>query len=172
MKRKIFSILFIIGLTVLSFNFVYFYALKTETEVFAKTAIKNRKKYYNDIVLEIPDINLLIKVQKSDENFNNLKNNVVYYNDFDPLKTNVMLGHSGTGKGTYFNKIDDLKKGGLINVYYKDSVINYVVKKVYLISKNDYFILENDDKIANLKLITCLKGNNNKRLVVESMIKQ
>ena len=102
----------------------------------------------------------------------NLDNSLVYYKVLNPLNKIVIFGHSGAGYGTYFNRINELIKGDNLYLYHRKNVYLYEVLKSYKISENDISILKNDQNKRELYLITCLKHEKNKRLVVKLALKR
>lgn len=121
--------------------------------------------YNKEIVLEIPKIKLYQKVIDKGNNYSNLNYNLVYYNNTDINNKIIIFGHSGMGRGTYFNRIDELNINDDIYFYNKYKV-NYKVIKKYIIKENNLDILNNDNN--NLLLVTCFKKDNKKRVVIEA----
>lgn len=124
------------------------------------------KNYNNEIVINIPKINLKLPVIKALNDFSNLDNNLVYYNEFNPLNKIIIFGHSGVGYGAFFNRIDELIVGDEISIYNKDKHYLYSVYDTKIVDKTSVFLLEEEINSKKLLLITCDKNNKNKRLIV------
>ncbi len=131
----------------------------------------NIKSYTDVKTLRIPKIELVSTVIKATDNFENLDYGLVYYKDFNPNNKIIIFGHSGMGKGTYFNRLDELMPGDASYLDYDEKTYEYNVMNTYKVSKKDVYLLENEYNSKKLLLITCVKGNKNKRLVVELFLK-
>ena len=124
----------------------------------------------NNMVINIPKINLEMIVRKADNEFKNLDKGLIYYKNNDYNKTIIILGHSGIGYGVYFNRINELDKEDIIYLCVNDRKITYKISQIYLIDKSEVGIL-NIKNESVLLLITCYKYDKNKRLVVKSVVK-
>lgn len=164
MKKRIFSTIIIIIYFLISIYLIDFSFKKTNTLASYEV---NNGYLYDEKVLEIPKINLKQKVLKASEEFENLNNNLVYYNYFNPNNKIIIFGHSGVGFGTYFNRLDELNINDEAYLIINGNKYYYCVNDVYEVFKNATYILKNEQDSKKLLLITCVKGNNNKRLVVE-----
>ena len=137
----------------------------------------NNKKvvdaYYNnpssfnsgDMILVIPSIKLKRIVKHAKDDFSNLNNNLVYYKNNNSGGTIFIFGHSGMGYGTFFNRINELTINDICFLHIGKSKIKYKFISSYIVDEKDTDILE--DKSDKLLLITCLKNNPKKRLVIE-----
>lgn len=125
-----------------------------------------KRNYGNDIIIEIQKINLKLPVIKALNDFSNLDNNLVYYNEFNPLNKIVIFGHSGVGYGAFFNRIDELIKDDVISIYNKDKHYLYSVYDTKVVNKTSIYLLDEEINSKKLLLITCDKKNKNKRLVI------
>jgi len=174
MKIKIIRIIKLLNVLVLVYISMIYIISKTNIDVFNnynKNYITNNNKYYEDIVIEIPKINLYNKVYKAKDNFSNLNNNIVYYKNFDVNNKIILFAHSGIGYGTYFNKIDELNDGDRVYLYYKDKRYEYYVHNTFIIDENTVDILNEEEKSNKLLLITCDKKHKDKRIVVQLFLK-
>lgn len=80
--------------------------------------------------------------------------------------SNTVVGaHSGSANYAYFNEINLLEYGDIINITYKDKIYNYMVMEVKEVADNQIEILENKDR-SILTLLTCKIKDNTKRIVV------
>lgn len=161
---------------------LYFYLFKLDNKILNKLHLikYNNSNFYfikNDfekieqdyfLILEIPCINLnqLIYDINSEQNDVNshveiLKNSNIYKNLY------FFAGHSGNGKVSYFNEIENLRVGDMIFVYLVDKKLSFIVNEIYLIPKKGYLIVDND-AYNTLFLITCSLAFDNKQLVVQA----
>ena len=144
------------------------------TDITSKKEVENycinAKKYiYSDkLVLEIPKINLKQIVNKTVNDYKNLDYSLVYYNNNNYNKKIIIFGHSGMGYGTYFNRLDNLSINDTIYLYKNNYKITYKVNKIYHIKENNLSVLNIDDS-KELYLITCVKYDKSKRLVIKSV---
>ena len=75
------------------------------------------------------------------------------------------------GKGTYFNRLDELPVGDVAYLEYNNKIYKYSITRTYNISKKNTYILKKENYSKKLLLVTCVKNNKNKRLVVELVLK-
>lgn len=98
-------------------------------------------------------------------------NGIVLFSEYgrpDSKLDNTIIGaHSGYGDNAYFNKLSLLKEGEKIEILYDGLIYLYEVKRVYEVSFEDTYILDNDI-YKKLTLITCKIGDINKRIVVDA----
>ena len=84
----------------------------------------------------------------------------------DITNSNTVIGaHSGSANYAYFNEINLLNYGDIINITYKDKIYNYMVMEVKEVADNQIEILENNNRTM-LTLLTCKIKDNTKRIVV------
>ena len=164
MRKRLFSFIIIIIYFSLS---IYLISFSCEVKKVTSSYEVNNGHAYNEKILEIPKINLKLEVIKADEDFGNLNNNLVYYNYFNPDNKIIIFGHSGVGFGTYFNRLDELNINDIAYLIINGKKYYYYVNDVYEVSKNATYILKNEYDSKKLLLVTCVKGDKNKRLVVE-----
>lgn len=134
--------------------------------------------------LKIDRLNLLVPVIKNVDGTNktlynrSLKKGVAHYlgTALPGEVGNVFIfGHSSSAfdNGPYakaFEKLNDLKKGDLITVYFENKEIVYQVTGIMVVAKDDLAVLnQTSEKI--LTLMTCWPvGTNEKRLIVKSVL--
>ena len=107
----------------------------------------NNKQSSYLYVLEIPSINLKQGIGT------NINKELIMINN------NIIAGHSGHCKMCFFNKLDQIEIGDIVYLYTP-------YKKIYYVSKIN--IYDKDKIIINneLNLVTCLKLDSTKRLVI------
>lgn len=165
MKRKIINIILILLCFLVSIYFINT-SYKTKT---IKTFYNKNYKYdnLNEKRLIIPKININLPVIKADSDFTNLDYNLVYYNNFNVNNKIIIFGHSGMGVGTFFNRLDELKKHDVVYLKSNNKTYLYVVLNFYNIDKRDTYILNEEENSNKLLLITCTRGKKNKRYIVD-----
>lgn len=169
MRRKLFKSSILIFYFFVSIYIINFSIQNKNNEYIYET---KSVSYANLIMLKIPKINLLTKVIKANENFSNLNSSLVYYREFNPNNKIIIFGHSGMGKGTYFNRLDELSLDDEVYLQYNKKIYKYSITRTYNILKKDTYILKKEDDSKKLLLVTCIKNNKNKRLVVELVQKK
>lgn len=125
-----------------------------EDYLIEKHNYKNIYNYVHNIdktrysgVLEIPSINLKTGI------VNNVDEGITFITD------RLIAGHSGNCKACYFDRLDKLEVGD--NVYlYKDKQYKYIVDTIRILDKDNIHIS------GDLDLITCLKSDKNRRILV------
>ena len=70
------------------------------------------------------------------------------------------------GVGTFFNRLDELKKGDIVYLKFNSKTYLYEVLDFYNIDKKDTYILNEEENSNKLLLVTCTRGKKNKRYVV------
>ena len=71
------------------------------------------------------------------------------------------------GVGTFFNRLDELKKQDVVYLKSNNKTYLYVVLNFYNIDKRDTYILNEEENSNKLLLITCTRGKKNKRYIVD-----
>lgn len=170
MKKKIIKL--VIVLTYFSFVLYLIYHSFTTTNISTEYYINSKNNFYYKKMISIPKINLKLYVTKAKNDFSNLSNNLVYYKHFNLDNKIIIFGHSGLGKGTYFNRLDELEKGDLLELYYENKIYFYDINNVYIVDKKRVDILNDEANSKKILLVTCDKINKDNRLVVELLQKR
>lgn len=126
--------------------------------------------YKSDMVLSIPSINLETVVKKADNEFKLLDRYLVYYKNNNYKAGIVILGHSGMGYGTYFNRLDELDNKSNVYIYKDKLKLTYQFKEKMDVKETQINILTSA-KANELILITCKKSVKDERLVVKLVLK-
>ena len=172
MKKSIFKIIIIFLLIILIkelfLNFYYYHNNSVEVSSYYNN--DSSFNYKSDMVINIPKIKLDAVVKKATDNFSNLNKNLVYYKNNNYKKGIVIFGHSGVGYGTYFNRLDELYINDIVYLYKDKLKIKYVVSSISYVNDNDLNVIDINKK-GILRLITCKKNDNKRRLVVELSLK-
>lgn len=140
------------------------------TQLNEKSNSDDKKSSNYLAVLEIPIINLKTGVIMSNNTFSSMERNVsIYPNSNMPNEENgnfILFGHSGNSRVGYFNKIDELNETDCIKVYYQNKIYKYKVIEKLEVSKSNHYPLRRNFEESRITLITCLKNDNDKRLIV------
>ena len=126
--------------------------------------------YKSDMVLSIPSVNLKNVVKKADNEFKLLDRYLVYYKNNNYKDGMVILGHSGMGYGTYFNRLDEIDNKSDVYIYKDKLKLTYQFKEKMDVKETRTDIL-NSAKANELILITCKKSVKDERLVVKLVLK-
>ena len=167
MKKNIAKIIMVIIILVVTKDIFIVIANRYENKNIISSYFNNSSDYnINIMIIEIPQINLKRRVVKANDDFSNLNNEIVYYRNNDYHKTIILFGHSGMGYGTFFNRLDELDKNDVCYLLINKEKFVYYLSKISVIDEHDVGILDSNTD-GCLLLITCLKNNNQKRLVLQ-----
>lgn len=172
MRKNIFKIITLILFIFLLKEFILMVYLDFKNKVEIESYYSNSSSfnYKSDMVIKVPSINLKSVVKLADNDFKNLDNGLVYYKYNDYKNKIIIFGHSGMGRGTYFNRLDELTINDTVYLYKDKLEITYTVDKIYDIKSTKIEVLNSTEK-QKLLLITCKKNDKNKRLVVDLSVK-
>lgn len=124
--------------------------------------------------LKIKKLNINKPLYKLDSEKNNIEKNVTILKDSimpDQKESIVFLAaHSGTGKTAYFEELNQLTVGDIINLEYKNKKYEYQINKIWEENKNGYIHINKEDS-NQLVLTTCSPTKINKQLVINSINK-
>lgn len=119
-------------------------------------------------VLEIPKIELRKGLFSPDSINNNVNRNITILNSQMPNEehsTFILASHSGTSNVSFFNKLNKLRYGDKVYVYYKGINYKYMIYDYYEEKKTgSIFIKGNGDK-KTIVLTTCKPFSFNIQLV-------
>lgn len=124
--------------------------------------------------LKIKKLNINQPLYKLDSEKNNIEKNVTILKDSimpDQKESIVFLAaHSGAGKIAYFEELNQLTVGDIINLEYKNKKYEYQINKIWEENKNGYIHINKEDS-NQLVLTTCSPTKINKQLVINSINK-
>lgn len=133
-------------------NILFYYKEKDKEEY-------DLNKYIG--VLNIPDINLIRGFYQPTSQENTLSKNILYLKEsIPPDEKNSMLilaAHRGSSKVAFFNDLDKLSLGSIINLSYKDKNYTYILTYKYDEEKDGNLDIIRDKDKDSLILITCNK---------------
>lgn len=172
MKKSLYKLIILLAVCLLLKECFLHISLSNKNSKKVESYFNNESsaRYENDMVIEIPKVNLKNIVIRSSSDFKELNESLVYYENNDYNKKIVIFGHSGMGYGTYFNRLDELKRNDFIYLYSRGNKITYEVEEIYTIKEDDLRVLE-EEKNRVLYLVTCLKSDKKMRLVVKLLYK-
>ncbi len=145
----------------------------TNTEEQVETPTEEKPKSSSKVnyvaVIKIPKIGLEKGLCAKGTYCNNVNRNIQILNESDypdKEKGNVMLaGHSGSGRVSYFRKLDKLSQDDEVSIFYNGSEYKYKVVNQYDIEKNGTANIVRNAEKNTLTLITC-RHNTNKQIVI------
>lgn len=172
MKKILVSLILFISVFLITKGMVFMLLLNSSNDKMVKAYFNNNSSFnYNgDMVLDIHDISLKNIVKKSDDKFKLLDRYLVYYKNNNYKEGIVILGHSGMGYGTYFNRLDELDNKSNVYIYKDKLKLTYQFKEKMDVKETQTDIL-NSAKANELILITCKKSVKDERLVVKLVLK-
>lgn len=133
-------------------NILFYYNEKEEDTL-------NPNEYIG--ILTIKDINLNRGFYPTTSEYNDLSKNILYLSEsIPPDEKNSMLilaAHRGNSSVSFFNDLDKLKKGAVINLSYKKKDYTYILEYKYDELKDGRLNIYRDKNKDSLILITCNK---------------
>lgn len=131
-----------------------------------------QKEICNSWFLSIPKINLNnIEIHESVDN-EILEKYIGHFEFSSYVNGNICLAAHNSGfKNNYFENLYVLETSDEIIYTYEDITKTYIVTEKYIISQNDFSILE-DDGTNELTLITCVSNSPDLRLCVKAVSKE
>ena len=128
---------------------------------------KNKSNSYI-AVLEIPKIGLRKGLFPPDSNNNDVNKNITILSSQMPNEehsTFILASHSGTSNVSFFNKLNKLRNGDKVYVYYKGINYKYTIFDYYEEKKTGSIIIKSNSNIKTIVLTTCKPISFNKQLV-------
>ena len=132
--------------------------------------LEQKEIKYDDSIgtLTIPDILLDNAPIKESVELSTLSEAIGHFTNTSLYSGNVGLAsHNGGGKGDYFRNLNKIKKGS--EIYYQTDfgVRRYIVNTIEIIDETDWSYLQESTE-NKITLITCVKGQKEKRLCVQA----
>ena len=119
--------------------------------------------------LKIPELDITVKVYEG-ESLANMKKGVAHFEFSSNWDGNIALAAHNGGSAGYFENLKDLKKGDEFIYTTKYGKRTYELSYMQTISDTDYSLLGWSNE-NTLTMITCVKGQSNKRLAVVAALK-
>ncbi|MBR3049125.1 MAG: sortase [Bacilli bacterium] len=186
-----------LGLYMISFNYVQakkvvaydymsreFYGdqevveIKKEKKEKKEEVIEIEEDYDDSYIgyLTIPKINLTKGFVDKRSKENNVEKNIIVVegSDYPNVKKGnlILAGHSGTGWKAFFNDLQQLSKGDIMYVNYKNKTYEYKLVNIYTQAKvGKLSIYRNYDK-TTLTLITCTNNDSRTQTVYISELQK
>lgn len=145
------------------------YNEKNDNNEIKLISLKKEKLIKYEIIIEIPKIKLKRGILNKNNKDNNIEKNImilkesVYPNQIGNI---FLAAHSGTGKKSFFDKLDKMILEDKVILYYKGKKYDYRVSKIYE-KRKDESILIQSSTLNNLYLITCSQKNKSNYLIIE-----
>ncbi len=90
--------------------------------------------------------------------------------DFDEVGNVGIAGHRGRSYGIFFNRLNELAEGDIIEVTTNNKVYKYTVYKIHIVEPTDVSVLYRNDSDKILTLVTCDPIKNpTHRLIVHAL---
>lgn len=90
--------------------------------------------------------------------------------DFDEVGNVGIAGHRGRSYGIFFNRLNELAEGDVIEVTTNNKVYKYTVYKIHIVEPTDVSVLYRNDSDKILTLVTCDPIKNpTHRLIVHAL---
>ena len=133
--------------------------------------IEQKEINYEDTIgtLTIPDILLENAPIKEGTELSILSDAIGHFTSTSLYAGNVGLAsHNGGENGDFFRNLNKIKIGS--EIYYQTNygIRRYIVKDIKIIDETDWSLLESTED-NRITLITCVKGQDNKRLCVQAV---
>ena len=121
------------------------------------------------LILEIPVLNFKHGLFPVGDQRNNVNQNPeILPNSVMPGANQgfiIIAAHSGQGKTSFFNRLDQLSSGDKLYLYYQNFKYTYEVNDIFKQDKVGYITLVKEPKVQ-LILTTCDPNEKNKQLIV------
>lgn len=146
--------------------------IKNEDTIEQEEIVENSKPQQNYYIgyLEIPKINFKRGFASINSPHNNLKENIqVIEGSNYPDVTGgnfILAGHSGSSSRSFFNDLVKLSYGDKLYIDYNGMRYTYEVYDIYTVLKTGEVSIKRKDNITMVTLITCVRNNNNKQMVI------
>lgn len=136
---------------------------------------ENKTINYNYIaVIEIPTIDLKKGLVSKDSDYNNINYNIEILDESDmPDIENgnfILAGHSGTGRIAFFKRLNELKLGDEIYIYFNDIKYIYKITNIYDIEKTGTTIIKRNFAVTTLTMITCRINTNQQIVIISELV--
>lgn len=90
--------------------------------------------------------------------------------DFDEIGNVGIAGHRGRSFGIFFNRLNELAEGDVIEVTTNNKVYKYTIYKIHIVEPTDVSVLYRNDSDKILTLVTCDPIKNpTHRLIVHAL---
>ena len=153
-------LLFIIGISIVSFNFITKFNIQNEEKkAIEEFYIQEEKVENNETTIESED--------KTQGKTDYIGIQIIDGSDM-PNVTNgcfILAAHSGNASISYFKNLDKLSVGDSISLDYANNTYNYKIVNIYEVEKTGKVKIEREYDKTTLVLITC-KHNTNKQIVL------
>ena len=122
--------------------------------------------------IRIKNIDVLMPVLNgaTEKNLNRGAAIITGSSKFGEVGNVAIAGHRGRSYGVFFNRLDEIKNGDIIEVITKEKHYKYTVYKVHRVEPDDVSVLNSNGKDKILTLVTCDPVKNpTHRLIVHAL---
>lgn len=171
--KKIIGVLLIIGSLLFLFT-SHFEQEKTNNNYnkIVTSKIDQEESYY--AILKISKINLVRELYRTENLLNNVDQNIMVHGKStfpgDTPSNVILASHSGTGKNSYFKNLYKLEIGDEINLYYNNTIYEYIVSEIEVLPKTGKLYLKNYNNDI-ITLITCTKNDDASQTIYYGTLK-
>jgi len=140
------------------------------TEASNSTASKPDKSVIGK--LKIPKIDLVMPILygATEKNLNRGATVIAGTSDFGEVGNVGIAGHRGRSYGIWFNRLNELAEGDIIEITTNNTIYKYTVYKVHIVEPTEVSVLNKNDSDKILTLVTCDPIKNpTHRLIVHAL---
>lgn len=143
-------------------------------ETTASTTTNNNVAASKDVIgkIKISKIDLVmpVLVGATEKNLNRGAATISGTSDFGEIGNVGIAAHRGRSYGIFFNRLDEIEPGDVIEVTANNKVYKYTVYKTHIVEPTDVSVLYRNDKDKVLTLVTCDPVKNpTHRLIVHAL---
>lgn len=128
------------------------------------------------MVLEVPKISLKKGIYNKDSKYNTVNYGIQIMKDsnmpIEELGNVILASHRGTSSIAYFNNLEKLNNGDLVNIYYQGTKYIYEINNIYEQDKTGTIQIKKDNTKSTITLITCKRNSKDKQLVFIGNLKE
>lgn len=143
---------------------------EASTEATTEKAITTDKSVIGKIKISKIDLIMPVLLGATERNLNRGAAVIAGTSDFDEIGNVGIAGHRGRSFGIFFNRLNELAEGDIIEVSTNNKVYKYTVYKIHIVEPTDVSVLYRNDSDKILTLVTCDPIKNpTHRLIVHAL---
>jgi sortase A len=140
------------------------------TEATTEKAKATDKSVIGKIKMSKIDLIMPVLLGATERNLNRGAAVIAGTSDFDEVGNVGIAGHRGRSYGIFFNRLNELAEGDIIEVTTNNKVYKYTVYKIHIVEPTDVSVLYRNDSDKILTLVTCDPIKNpTHRLIVHAL---
>ncbi len=145
-------------------------ASESSTEATTEKAKTTDKSVIGKIKIGKIDLIMPVLFGATERNLNRGAAVIAGTSDFDEIGNIGIAGHRGRSYGIFFNRLNELAEGDIIEVTTNNKVYKYTVYKIHIVEPTDVSVLYRNDSDKILTLVTCDPIKNpTHRLIVHAL---